>query len=106
MTTILLKLVASGASVTCPGQGGSDCSTGLPAVNAGSTELKTALGIFFGIAGVISLLMIIIGALMFITSGGNPQNVQKARETIIYAVIGLAVSISAEAIVAFILGRL
>ena len=83
----------------------SNC-TGLPVVSATSSELHNALTIFFGIAGVISVLMIVIGGMMFVTSGGSPENAAKARDTIIYAVVGLLVSVSAEVIVAFVLGKL
>ncbi|MEI9913691.1 MAG: hypothetical protein WDN66_01670 [Candidatus Saccharibacteria bacterium] len=106
--TILTKF-ADSASVNCLSSttGGTGvCSTGLPKVNAGSGELHSALTIVFGIAAVISVLMIVIGGLMFITSGGNEQNVKRARETLIYAVVGLVISLLAEIIVAFVLGKI
>lgn len=108
----LIRIIAktSTALINCPSitsaTGNGTCNTGLPVVSAGSNEVHTALTIFFGIAGVISVLMIIVGGFMFVTSGGNPQNATKARETIIYAVVGLVVSLFAEILVAFILGKL
>ncbi len=103
--SIFLRLLASSTvSVNCPGDG--TCDTGLPKVTADSSALHTALEIFFGIAAVISVLMIVIGGLSFVTSGGKPEEAAKARETIIYAAIGLLVSLSAEAVVAFVLGKL
>lgn len=105
MMPIFLRFFANAsATVNCPG--GGTCDTGLPKVNAGSLEIHQALTVFFGIAAVISVLMIVVGGLMFVTSGGNPQEVTKARETIIYAVVGLVVSLVAEALVAFVLGKL
>jgi len=53
-----------------------------------------------------TVLYIVIAALQLITSGGNPESAKKARETIIYAVIGLIVAVSAEAIVTFFLNNL
>ena len=104
--SIFFRLVASSvASVNCP-DGGSSCVTGLPKVTAGSSVVHTALEIFFGIAAVISVLMIVIGGLAFVTSGGKPEEAAKARETIIYAAIGLLVSLSAEAVVAFVVRKL
>jgi hypothetical protein len=50
--------------------------------------------------------MIVIAGFRFIAGEGNPQEVSKARSTILYAVIGLIVAISAEIIVSFTLGNL
>jgi hypothetical protein len=101
----LIRILAASptAQVTCP-EGGT-CTTGLPKVAASSHQLHEILAIFFGIAAVIAVLMIIVGALMFVTSGGNSDNATKARETITYAVIGLVVALFAEGIVAFVLGN-
>jgi hypothetical protein len=106
MTPIALHLLAvsNGAAVNCPD--GGTCYTGLPKIAAGSSELHTVLTIVFGIAAAISVLMIVVGGLLFVTSGGNPQNVTRARETVLYSVIGLLVSLLAETIVAFALGKL
>src|ERR1039458_6110223 len=103
---ILFRILAAAptVSVSCSNIQGASCNTGLPNVNAGSSEVHTALAIFFGIAAVISILMIVIGALAFVTSGGKPEESAKARETIIYAAVGLLVSLTAEAVVAFVLG--
>lgn len=109
MTLILIRLltvVANGASVSCTTLSTTSCDTNLPQVSANSSVIHQALSIFFGIAAVISVLMIIIGAMMFITSGGSPEQVAKARQTIIYAAIGLVVSLSALAVVEFVLGHL
>lgn len=58
------------------------------------------------IAGAVSVMFIIIGALRYAASGGNQTNLQKAKLTISYAVIGLVVSISAVAIVNFIISNI
>jgi len=64
---------------------------------------STVLPLIFGILGALSLLFVVIGGFRYVISAGNPTNTQKARETIIYALIGLVVSISAFTIVRFIL---
>lgn len=78
-------------------------STNFPTVNATSSELQTVLQIFFGILGALALLFVIIGGMRYTVSGGNPQSMEKAKDTIIYAVVGLVVALSAEAIVTFAL---
>jgi len=74
--------------------------------NATSNELQTLLGVFFGIIGGIAVLMVVISGFMYVTSAGDPGKAAKARNSIIYALIGLAVAIAAEGIVAFVVGKL
>ncbi len=108
MTPVIYRLFAATAQVNCPSSTANSggCDTGLPQVTAGNGQLHTVLTIFFGVAAVISVLMIVIGGLMFVTSGGNSEHATRARETIIYAVVGLIVSLSAVGIVQFFLGNL
>lgn len=77
---------------------------GIPIVNANSSTLQTVLQYIFVIAGSLSALMIIIGGIRYVVSTGNPQQTSAARSSIIYAVIGLFISISAFVIVNFIFG--
>ena len=51
------------------------------------------------ILGAISVLVIIIGGIMYVTSGGNSGSVTKAKNTILYAIVGLIVAFLAYAIV-------
>lgn len=99
----LLSQIASSACVNVSGidNGASSECTGLPTVNAGPTQLGQITGVVFGIVAAISVLMIVISGVKFVTSNGNPESVSKARNTMIYAVVGLVVALSAEAIVAF-----
>jgi hypothetical protein len=54
-------------------------------------------------AGVVAVIMIILGGFRYITSGGNAQAVQSAKNTILYAIIGLVVIAFAQVIVRFVL---
>jgi hypothetical protein len=83
-----------------------DYNTNLPKVGAGSTQLHDVLQIVFAILGALALLMIVIGGFRYIVSQGSPQEVSKAKSTVIYALIGILVAGSAEAIVTLALGRL
>jgi hypothetical protein len=49
--------------------------------------------------GVAAVIVIIIGAITYTTSAGNEQNIVKAKNMILYAVIGLVIAFSAYAIV-------
>ncbi len=81
-------------------------TNGLPQASANNGTLQAILQIVFGIAAALAVLMIVIAGFRFIAGEGNPQEVSKARSTILYAVIGLIVAISAEIIVSFTLGNL
>lgn len=86
--------------------GGPGTDLNLPEVPAGLDQIKIILGVAFGIIGFMALVYVIIGGLNFIYSSGEPQKAAQARQTIIYALIGLAVSLSAEIIVWTLLDRL
>lgn len=58
------------------------------------------------VLGIISVIMIIIGGLRYTLSGGDKAGVTGAKNTIMYALIGLVVAISAFAIVKSLLGRI
>ncbi len=58
------------------------------------------------IIGAISVLMIVIGGLRYVTSGGDSSSVTSAKNTILYAIVGLVVAIMAYAIVNFVLKAL
>lgn len=98
-----LFLFAVSANVTVGNNG--TYGTGLPKVNAFSSELQSILQIVFGIIGSIAVIVIIVAGFMFVTSSGKPENAAKAREVIIYALIGIAVSLMAEIIVSFVLNK-
>ena len=53
--------------------------------------------------GVISVIMLIYGGLRYILSGGDSKKVTDAKNTILYAIIGLIISLLAYAIVNFVL---
>lgn len=76
----------------------------LPRAGAGGDQspVQTILTIFWAVAGAVSLLIITISGFRFVISRGEPQNVAKAKNAIIYAVIGLVISIMATAIVGFV----
>lgn len=67
--------------------------------------INTVVDILSIIVGAVSVIMIIIGGLRYITSAGDSSNVQAAKNTILYAIVGLVIVIFAQAIVAFVVNR-
>lgn len=68
--------------------------------------LTTVVNILSLIAGVIAVIVILIGGIKMITSSGDSNSVASARRTVLYAVISLIVVGSAQAAVRFILYKL
>lgn len=56
------------------------------------------------LAGIIAIVMIIWGGFRMIISQGNPESIKEARQTILYAIIGLIVAISAKVIMNVVVG--
>jgi len=76
----------------------------IPAIS-GDQVLHNALNLTYFIAGVIAVIVIILAGLSYVTSGNDPSAVSKAKNTILYAVIGLVVILSAFVITQFVIGR-
>jgi len=67
------------------------------------TRVARLISIVSGVAGVI---MIIIGGFRYILASGDATNINKAKSSILYALIGLVIAGSSQAIVVFVLNRL
>lgn len=67
--------------------------------------IKTVVNIFSVVVGIVAVIMIIVGGFRYITSGGDSNNVSGAKNTIIYAIIGLVVVALAQFIVQFVLNK-
>lgn len=64
-----------------------------------SDLLTFAIRFFFILAGLAALLFLLMGALAWVTSGGNKENVDKARDKITAAVLGLILIVAVLAII-------
>ena len=79
--------------------------TGTPTALFGSNGIVTTItNTLLFIAGGLAVIMIIIGGLRYVTSGGNSANVTAAKNTVLYAIVGLIIAFLAFAAVNFILG--
>jgi multisubunit Na+/H+ antiporter MnhB subunit len=68
--------------------------------------ISTILNVVFGVVGIVAVIMIIIGGVNYTMSQGDSQKIQKAKNTIMYGIIGLVVVLLAFAIVNFVLNGL
>ena len=60
------------------------------------------LQVVFGILGGVAVIMIVFGGFMYTTSAGDTGKVKNAKNTIMYAIVGLVVAVFATAIVSFV----
>ncbi len=70
-----------------------------------NSTLKLVINIFSIVVGVVSVIMIIIGGLKYITSSGDSGNITSAKNTILYAIVGLVIVALAQFIVRFVLTK-
>ena len=67
-----------------------------------NTLIRNVINILLWAIGIVSVIMIIIGGFRYATSNGDSNQVSAAKNTIMYAVIGLVIAIFAYAIVNFV----
>lgn len=76
----------------------------------GTTDIRIVIGNvikgLLGLAGIAALLMFVYGGILWVTSGGKPEQVKKGKDTLIWAVIGIVVLFSAYALVSAVIGVL
>lgn len=77
----------------------------LPKPAADEARLQLILSTVFIITGAIALLLVTIGGLRYVLSHGDPSATAQAKNTVLYALVGLVVSIIGVSIVNFVIGR-
>ncbi|MFI5240324.1 MAG: hypothetical protein ACHQUB_01270 [Candidatus Saccharimonadia bacterium] len=119
---LLVPLLAIGAlpvlaaaetpqNAACVGAGGTfDPATSTCSGSNGGLDLNAAFkkvaDTLIYVVGAISVLMVIIGGLRYVLSGGDSTGVKNAKDTILYALIGVGVALVSYAIVNFVVSRL
>lgn len=64
--------------------------------------LVNAIHWFIAVAGIVSAIFVVYGGISYATSSGEPSKLEKAKKTILYALIGLSIVALAEVITAFV----
>ena len=89
--------------------GGAECSKGA----SQSTNLFGTGGIFtvaantlIFLVGAIAVIYLIIGGLRYVVSGGDSKAVTAAKDTILYAIVGIVVAVISYAVVNFVISAL
>lgn len=122
IAAVLMVLGLSGVATMSPAYAKVNCANGQEAPGGDLTKcdewgtgsavaensdlmntLTTIINVVVGVIGFVAVVMIIMGGISFATSQGDSSKVAKARNTILYGVVGLIVSLLAFAIVNFVL---
>jgi hypothetical protein len=95
--------ISDGAG-SAKGDDQSDCLFGTEASCTDEPIFKTITNVLLFIIGAISVIMLIIGGIRYTVSGGDSGAVTSAKNTILYAIVGIIVAILAFAVVNWVIG--
>ena len=107
-STIYANPVTDGIDATCPG---GDCQQynedgeEITVQAKANSIVEDIINIFSWVVGVVSVIMVIFGGFRYITSGGDAGKVTSAKNTIVYALVGLVIAALAQVLVLFVLGN-
>ncbi len=96
--------VATGASDSS-GSPGVDCQESGVGSGSVTKAAKKVVDLFSIIVGAVAIIMVIYGGFRYIISGGDSGRVGNAKNTLIYAIIGLVIVALAQLIVHFVLNQ-
>ncbi len=98
------KAVCDGIDIASGSTSGSACD---PAVTGTSVQelIASVINILSWVVGIAAVIMIMIGGFKYIISQGDSNNISSAKNTILYAVIGLVVALFAQLIVKFVINK-
>ena len=95
LPALILPFVALGQIIEPPGE--------MPDVSIDlANTINNVLNWLFAIAIIAAVAFLILAAINFITQGGDPKNHEKAKNMIIYALVGVAVAVLAKGLVALV----
>lgn len=70
-----------------------------------NVSFKMITDVLLFIIGAISVIMLIVGGIRYTVSGGDSGQITAAKNTILYAIVGIVIAILAYAIVNFFIGQ-
>lgn len=99
------KSLCQGANLKAEKNATTTCASTGDAVDTVNNVIAKVINIFSFVVGVVAVIMIIIGGIRFVISGGDSNNVTAARNTILYAIVGLVIVALAQIIVRFVINK-
>lgn len=115
-----MAFVATASAAPASGSGAANCDSGVgqgvaltntdgTCNDVGNTDnsfgglARKVINIFSIVVGAVSVIMIIVGGFRYVISGGDANGVTGAKNTILYAIVGLVIVLFAQVIVRFVL---
>lgn len=69
-------------------------------------DITGIINAIIGVLGIVCVVVMIIGGVNYMTSSGDAGKVKKAKDTILYGMIGLVICVLAFAIVNFVISNI
>ncbi len=70
------------------------------------SQIASVTNLMITAIGMVSVIMLIIGGFRYVLSGGDSKNTTAAKDTILYAIIGVVVALLAYSITNFVIGKI
>ncbi len=99
-------VLASAKDQVCQGIGAVDGSGNCTRDNSLTNIIRTIINIFSMVVGIVAVIMIMVAGFKYITANGDSGNLTSAKQTLIYAIIGIVVVALSQFIVRFVLDQL
>ena len=77
------------------------CTIGSDRINDAGNAVGTILSIIIGALGIVAVIFVVMGGIQYMTSAGDATKLKRAKDTILYACIGLAICVLSFAITQF-----
>jgi hypothetical protein len=85
----------TGADLTACNQANATLTAGLPL----ATIILNVLNFLLSVVGALSMIMMVVGGVMYLTSGGDEEKIKSAKKITLYSIIGIAVALAALVLV-------
>ena len=100
---VLCGVTSTGTEKKCTDKNAKGASLGGSCID---NTVNNVIDIFSVVVGLVAVIMIMVGGFKYVTSGGESAQVSSAKNTILYAVVGLIVVALAQIIVRYVLNHI
>lgn len=98
---------AAGFDICPAGASGKVCGTSSGSlIGGGDSIFANIISTLIFVIGAVAVIVIIVGGIQYVTAAGDENKTKSAKNTILYAVVGLVLAVAAYGIVSFVLSKL